>query len=129
LGLRPTRPLRSRVRKLPKPRISTLSPDLSERTTLSKIVSTMISDSFRVNSTTRETSSIRSAFVIGRGRGRRVRDRPSRSNTTTYVRSYHDRTARRAGEFRRNSSGLRGFAFVGRGGCVHLVRRRLRRGL
>src|SRR5271169_2652804 len=64
LGLRPTRGLRWRVRKLPKPRISILSPARSERTTLSKIVSTMTSLSFRVSSAKRETSSIKSALVI-----------------------------------------------------------------
>jgi len=63
-GLRPIRDWRWRVRKLPKPRISILSPLRKERTTLSKMASTMTSDSFRVISTTRETSSIRSAFVI-----------------------------------------------------------------
>src|SRR6516162_8450153 len=63
-GLRPTRGLRWRVRKLPKPRISILSPARSERTTLSKIVSTMTSLSLRVNSARRDTSSIRSALVI-----------------------------------------------------------------
>src|ERR1035438_6219767 len=63
-GLRPTRGLRWRVRKLPKPRISILSPTRSDRTTLSKIVSTITSLSFRVSSASRETSSIRSAFVI-----------------------------------------------------------------
>jgi len=63
-GLRPTRGLRWRVRKLPKPRISILSPTRSERTMLSKMVSTMTSLSLRVNSARRETSSIRSAFVI-----------------------------------------------------------------
>jgi len=64
LGLRPTRGLRWRVRKLPKPRISILSPARSERTTLSMMVSTMISLSFRVISISRETSSIKSALVI-----------------------------------------------------------------
>src|SRR5437667_12772942 len=64
LGLRPTRGLRCLVRKLPKPRISILSPTRSERTMLSKIVSTITSLSLRVNSASRETSSIRSAFVI-----------------------------------------------------------------
>src|SRR6266516_1029768 len=64
LELRPTRGLRWRVRKLPKPRISILSPARSERTTLSKIVSTITSLSFRVSSAKRETSSIRSAFVM-----------------------------------------------------------------
>src|SRR6202046_1732759 len=63
-GLRPTRGLRWRVRKLPKPRISILSPARRERTTLSKIVSTITSLSLRVSSAKRETSSIRSAFVI-----------------------------------------------------------------
>ena len=63
-GLRPMRGWRWRVRKLPNPRISILSPVRRERTMLSKIASTMTSDSFRVISTTRETSSIRSAFVI-----------------------------------------------------------------
>src|SRR5207253_7946385 len=63
-GLRPTRGLRWRVRKLPKPRISILSPTRRERTMLSKIVSTITSLSLRVNSASRETSSIRSAFVI-----------------------------------------------------------------
>src|SRR5205807_3848819 len=63
-GLRPTRGLRWRVRKLPKPRISILSPTRSERTTLSKIVSTITSLSLRVSSAKRETSSIRSAFVM-----------------------------------------------------------------
>src|SRR6185312_15592119 len=64
LGLRPTRGLRWRVRKLPKPRISILSPDRRERTTLSKIVSTIISLSLRVSSARRETSSIKSALVM-----------------------------------------------------------------
>ena len=64
LGFRPTRGLRCRVRKLPKPRISILSPARRDRTTLSKIVSTITSLSFRVSSAKRETSSIRSALVI-----------------------------------------------------------------
>src|ERR1700733_3594912 len=63
-GLRPTRGLRCRVRKLPNPRISILSPARRERTTLSKIVSTITSLSLRVSSANRETSSIRSALVI-----------------------------------------------------------------
>ena len=50
LGLRPMRGLRWRVRKLPKPRISILSPARRERTTLSKIVSTITSLSLRVSS-------------------------------------------------------------------------------
>jgi hypothetical protein len=62
--LRPMRGLRWRVRKLPKPRISILSPARSECTMLSKIVSTMTSLSLRVTSARRETSSIRSALVI-----------------------------------------------------------------
>src|SRR5258708_3541312 len=64
LGLRPIRGLRWRVRKLPKPRISILSPARNDRTTLSKIVSTITSLSLRVSSAKRETSSIKSAFVI-----------------------------------------------------------------
>src|SRR5258706_8446033 len=64
LGLRPIRGLRWRVRKLPKPSISILSPARKDRTTLSKIVSTITSLSLRVSSAKRETSSIRSAFVI-----------------------------------------------------------------
>ena len=64
LGFRPTLGLRWRVRKLPNPRISILSPTRSERTTLSKIVSTITSLSLRVSSASLETSSIRSAFVI-----------------------------------------------------------------
>src|SRR5271157_4547899 len=58
------RGLRCRVRKLPKPRISILSPALSDFTMLSNMVSTMISESLRLISTTRETSSINSALVI-----------------------------------------------------------------
>src|SRR3954454_19554833 len=63
-GLRPTRGCRCRVRKLPYPRISILSPARSERTILSKIASTITSESLRVISTTRETSSIKSALVM-----------------------------------------------------------------
>src|SRR5271154_378406 len=63
-GLRPTRGWRWRVRKLPKPRISILSPVRRDRTTLSKIASTITSESLRVISTTRETSSISSALVM-----------------------------------------------------------------
>ena len=51
-------------RKLPNPRISILSPARNERTTLSKMDSTMASLSFRVSSASRETSSIKSALVI-----------------------------------------------------------------
>src|SRR2546427_779241 len=64
LGFRPMRGLRFRVRKLPKPRISILSPVRRARTILSKIVSTICSESLRVISTARETSSISSALVI-----------------------------------------------------------------
>src|SRR5258705_2657600 len=64
LGFRPTRGCRCRVRKLPNPRISILSPPRRDFTTLSKIASTMTSESLRVISTTRETSSINSALVI-----------------------------------------------------------------
>src|ERR1700730_18670035 len=63
-GLRPTRGWRCRVRKLPNPRISILSPERNDRTMLSNIASTITSESLRVISTTRETSSINSAFVI-----------------------------------------------------------------
>src|SRR5579863_6016025 len=64
LGLRPIRGCLWRVRKLPNPRISILSPVRKDFTMLSKMASTMTSDSFRVISTTLETSSIRSALVI-----------------------------------------------------------------
>src|SRR5260370_33103170 len=64
LGLRPTRGCLCRVRKLPNPRISMLSPPRRERRMLSNIASTITSQSFLVISTTRETSSIRSAFVM-----------------------------------------------------------------
>jgi hypothetical protein len=47
-GLRPMRGWRWRVRKLPKPRISILSPPRSAFTMLSKIDSTITSDSLRV---------------------------------------------------------------------------------
>ena len=63
LGFLPIRPRRCRVRKLPNPRISILSPFCSASMMLSKIVSTMVSDSFRGSSEMRSTSSIRSAFV------------------------------------------------------------------
>src|SRR5579863_2796189 len=63
-GLRPTRGCRCRVRKLPNPRISILSPPRRDFTMLSKIASTITSESLRVISTTRETSSINSAFVM-----------------------------------------------------------------
>src|SRR5882724_9255014 len=62
-GLRPTRPLRCRVRKLPKPRISIFSPFWMAPMMLSKMVSTMVSDSLRGSSVTFNTSSIKSAFV------------------------------------------------------------------
>src|SRR6202453_669526 len=63
LGLRPTRPRRSRVRKLPKPRISILSPFCRARIIFSNMVSTMISESDRLSSVMRSTSAIKSAFV------------------------------------------------------------------
>src|SRR5579863_8640492 len=63
-GLRPTRGCRCRVRKLPNPRISILSPPRRDFTMLSKMASTITSESLRVISTTRETSSINSAFVM-----------------------------------------------------------------
>src|ERR1700719_146209 len=63
LGLRPMRPRRCRVRKLPNPRISILSPFCRASMMLSKIVSTIVSDSLRGSSVTRSTSSIKSAFV------------------------------------------------------------------
>ena len=62
-GFLPIRPRRCRVRKLPNPRISILSPFCRASMMLSKIVSTMVSDSFRGSSEMRSTSSIRSAFV------------------------------------------------------------------
>src|SRR6266702_4200529 len=62
-GLRPVRPRRWRVRKLPKPRISIRSPPCSAPMMLSKMVSTMASDSLRPSSVTRTTSSTRSALV------------------------------------------------------------------
>src|SRR5260370_2142882 len=64
LGLRPTRGCLSRVRKLPNPRISILAPPRRERSILSKIASESTSEFLRVMSTTRETSSINSAFVM-----------------------------------------------------------------
>src|SRR5205814_7785852 len=63
LGLRPTRPRRSRVRKLPKPRISIFSPFCKAPMMLSNMVSTIVSDSLRGSSVTFKTSSIRSALV------------------------------------------------------------------
>src|SRR5579863_9964550 len=63
-GLRPTRPRRWRVRKLPKPRISILSPVCSAWMMESKMVSTIASDSLRGNSVARMTSSTRSALVM-----------------------------------------------------------------
>src|SRR3984885_1713661 len=64
LGLRPVRALRCRVRKLPKPRISILSPDFRAPMTASKSVSTMTSPSRRVRSPMAVTWSTRSALVI-----------------------------------------------------------------
>src|SRR6185295_3714052 len=64
LGLRPLRELRWRIRKLPKPRNSTLSPLASASVMLSKTVLTIVSVSFLVRFDSFETSSISSAFVI-----------------------------------------------------------------
>jgi hypothetical protein len=64
LGLRAIRDRRCRVPKLPNRRISTLSPDRSEHTMLSIMVTTIASDSLREMSNARETSSVRSALVI-----------------------------------------------------------------
>src|ERR1700691_2860949 len=58
------RGLRWRMRKLPKPRISILSPERSAPMTESKMVSTMVSLSRRVRSPSFVTSSTRSAFVM-----------------------------------------------------------------
>src|SRR5437868_8497957 len=63
-GLRPTRPRRCRVRKLPNPRISILSPVCNAWMMESKIVSTIASDSLRGSSVARMTSSTRSALVM-----------------------------------------------------------------
>src|SRR3984885_432710 len=63
-GLRPVRALRCRVRKLPKPRISILSPDFRAPITASKRVSTMTSPSRRVRSPMAVTWSTRSALVM-----------------------------------------------------------------
>src|SRR6185437_11381369 len=65
-GLRPMRASRCRMRKLPNPRISTLSPACSEFTMLLKMVSTMVSRASRVSAPVFPTSSIRSALVINR---------------------------------------------------------------
>src|SRR5499425_2414597 len=64
LGLRPFRELRCRMRKLPKPRSSTLSPLASASVMLSKTVFTMSSVSFFVRLDSLETSSMRSALVM-----------------------------------------------------------------
>src|SRR6185295_14673216 len=69
-GLRPVRAPRWRMRKLPNPRSSIFSPDLSDRTMLSKTSLTMISACFLVSCVVRATSSTSSALVI-----------PSRANT------------------------------------------------
>src|SRR6185369_2748816 len=63
-GLRPRRELRSRTRKLPKPRSSIFSPLLREAVMLSKIISTRASASFLVMSASLATFSTRSALVI-----------------------------------------------------------------
>src|ERR1700712_2062790 len=59
LGLRPIRAFRWRVLKLPKPRISILSPDCNAPITDSKRVSTIISPSRRVKSPSEVTLSTR----------------------------------------------------------------------
>src|SRR5688572_24086687 len=64
LGFRPLRELRCRMRKLPKPRSSTLSPLLRASVMLSKTVLTMSSVSFLVSVATFATSSISSALVM-----------------------------------------------------------------
>src|SRR5512134_692199 len=64
-GLRPLREFRWRMRKLPKPRSSTLSPLPSASVMLSNTVFTMSSVSFLVKLATLATSSISSAFVMG----------------------------------------------------------------
>src|SRR5215469_8190187 len=64
LGLRPVRAFRCRVRKLPKPRISILSPAFRAPMTDSKRVSTMTSPSRRVRSPRAVTLSTRSALVM-----------------------------------------------------------------
>src|SRR5664280_1346981 len=61
-GLRPVRPARWRVLKVPNPRISTLLPDRKARTMLSNIVTTM-SDSLKGSPMARRTSSVSSALV------------------------------------------------------------------
>src|SRR6202030_4351427 len=63
-GLRPVRALRCRVRKLPNPRISILSPDFRAPMTASKRVSTITSPSRRVRSPMAVTWSTRSALVM-----------------------------------------------------------------
>src|SRR5258708_27608611 len=61
LGLRPTRGCLSRVRKLPNPRISILSPPRRERTMLSKMPSTITSESLLVIFTNPEPSQLNRA--------------------------------------------------------------------
>ena len=63
LGFRPIRPCRCRVRKVPKPRISILSPRSIAFTMLSRTHSTMTPASFCGSSATLATSAIKSAFV------------------------------------------------------------------
>src|SRR5262249_48873592 len=65
-GFRPLRELRCRMRKLPNPRSSTLSPRPRASVMLSKTVLTMSSVSFLVSVATFDTSSINSAFVMKR---------------------------------------------------------------
>ena len=62
-GLRPVRPPRWRVLKVPNPRISTMLPDRNARTMLSSIVQTTMSASFKGSPMTWRTSSVSSALV------------------------------------------------------------------
>src|SRR5438093_2199808 len=64
LGFRPFRELRCRMRKLPNPRSSTLSPLLRASVMLSKTVLTISSVSFFVRLASWATSSINSALVM-----------------------------------------------------------------
>src|SRR6266498_2462256 len=66
LGFRPLREFRCRIRKLPKPRSSTLSPLLRASVMLSKTVLTISSVSFFVRLASLATSSINSALVMSR---------------------------------------------------------------
>ncbi len=66
LGLQPIRERRCRVPKVPDPRISTPSPERSERTMPSSMLITTVSDSFFDNPCTRESSSLKCARVMSR---------------------------------------------------------------